>query len=411
MKNTNIKQKVKSKTQNRKVRTVEVRDPTPFRDVGGIVGKSVGGMFGSSSIGSGVGKWLGTGIGAIFGSGDYTLAGAAPAYNVLANGSQIPKFSSSRQTNVVCHREYLGDIAGTTNFNVLSYPINPGSSTTFPWLSTVAQNYQQYKIHGMIFEFRSLITDFVTSGSPGVVVMATNYNSDDAAYQTKQEMENAEFAMSVKPTLSLIHGIECADNQTFAPIKFVRDGSINAGEDAKTYDLGNFMLATQGNPLQNLGELWVSYCVEFFKPILPEVTAIETRSGHVQRAAVTAASPFGTVQTSSVGNVALTLSSTTISFAGIIGQKYLVSVNWIGINGARTVPGFSSVGVSFVSYFADASTSQSLPIAATAETNQAFNAVVVCIVSGTVLITANGAGVFPVGTTADITVASLSTSV
>jgi len=60
------------------------------------------------------------------------------------------------------------------------------------------------------------VTDFVTNGAPGVVIMAANYNADAKNYTTKQEMENSEYAVSVKPTRDLIHGIECATDHTIA---------------------------------------------------------------------------------------------------------------------------------------------------------------------------------------------------
>jgi hypothetical protein len=250
------------------------RKSTPFADTGAVIGRSIGGMFGNSKIGHGVGRWLGTGIGSIFGSGDYQMAGASPKYNALTAGNQIPKFSTTHQTNIVCHREYLGDFTGTTAFSNIQFPLNPGVSKTFPWLSTVAENYQEYKFHGLVFEFRSLITDFIPSGAPGVVIMSTNYNADAPVYQNKQQMENAEFAMSCKPTVNLIHGVECAMQQTVLPQLYVRTGSVPNNQDLRLYDQGTFQFATQANPAgQDLGELWVSYCVEFFKPILPTTSA------------------------------------------------------------------------------------------------------------------------------------------
>jgi len=65
---------------------------TPFRDVGGIIGKRLADITGFTSA-SGIGKWLGTGIGSIFGSGDYVTMGPQPGYNVLSG--QTPKFSST----------------------------------------------------------------------------------------------------------------------------------------------------------------------------------------------------------------------------------------------------------------------------------------------------------------------------
>ena len=319
----------------------------PFRDTGGIVGNRIGGMFGNASIGRGIGRWLGTGIGSIFGSGDYTLSGNSPSYNVMMNGSQIPKFDSTRQTNVVCHREYLGDILGTAAFTNRQYPLNPGMAQTFPWLSTVAENYQEYKFHGLVFEFRSLITDFVTGGAPGVVVMSTNYNADAPVYTTKQQMENAEFAVSTKPTINLMHGVECADGQTILPQRYVRDSPPPSGQDLRLYDLGLFQMATASNPIQDLGELWVSYCVEFFKPVQATSTSIPGIGKHLGRNGVTASAPYGFTSVTSTGDAAVVISGagdnlTILNAAPNV--VYKIDVIWAGGAVLTAFPGFATGG-------------------------------------------------------------------
>jgi len=303
---------------------------TPFADAGAITGQRLGSMFNLPML-KGVGRWLGSGIGTILGSGDYNIVGAAPAYNVLSNGNQIPKFATSKQTNIVCHREYLGDIFGTAGFSNTSYPLNPGIATTFPWLSSIAQNYQQYKFHGIIFEFRPLITDFVTNGAPGVVIMATNYNADVPIYTTKQEMENSEYAVSVKPTRDLMHGVECATNQTVLSELYIRSGTPAAGQDLRLYDLGNFQFATQANPVQDLGELWVSYCVEFFKPVLPTDVGGNVVSNRSQRASISPAAPLGTIGVLNIGDLAVTyVNQTTFSFFAQPGNSYIIVMDWTG---------------------------------------------------------------------------------
>lgn len=339
----------KKNNKQKKVTFVRPKKPTPFRDVGGIVGSQLGGMFRLPML-KGVGRWLGTGIGSIFGSGDYSLVGDLPRSNVLMNGAQVPQFSTTSATNVVCHREYLGDILGTTAFTNQLFPLNPGIGNTFPWLSTIAQNYQEYKFHGLIFEFRSLITDFVTGGAPGVVIMATNYNSDLPAYTTKQQMENSEYAVATKPTLHLIHGVECMPAQTVLPQSYVRVGAVPVGQDLRTYDLGNFQLATQGNPAQLLGELWVTYCVEFFKPVLPPTPPAVT--GHLSRTTVTPTNPLGQITLLLTGDLALTPANDNVSWQALPGATYLVQVNWVG-TGALTIslPTPSYTNVTAVSYF------------------------------------------------------------
>jgi hypothetical protein len=302
---------------------------TPFADSGRILGGAIGGMFGNSSMGKGIGRFLGSGIGSILGSGDYTVMGNQPKYNVLANGSQIPQFSTTRQTNIVCHREYLGDITGTAGFNNVPYILNPGVATTFPWLSGVANNYQEYRFHGLVFEFRPLITDFVTAGAPGVVVMSTNYNADAVIYTTKQQMENAEYAVSVKPTMALMHGIECATSQTILPEKFIRTGAVPANQDLRLYDAGTFQFATQANPIQDLGELWVSYCVEFFKPIQPIVEFEPSIGFHAVRSTAAAATPFGLISVRTSGSLPVTVTGTAITITSAVpGVNYMMNIFW-----------------------------------------------------------------------------------
>lgn len=309
---------------------------TPFRDVGGILGKQAAALTGMKSL-QGVGKWLGTGIGSIFGSGDYAVMGPTPGYNVLAG--QTPKFSTSHATNIISHREYLGDLDGATQFVNRDYPLNPGMSKTFPWLSTIAANYQQYKFHGLIFEFRPLMTDFVTSGAPGVIVMTTNYNADQGPFGTRQEAENAEFAVSVKPTQGLMHMIECRDVEVANKLYNVRTISPPVGQDLRLYDYGLTQIITQNNPAQVLGELWVSYCVEFFKPCLSVSNDLVVADGfHAYRTTATTAAPLGLIGVRTSGSLSTFVSGTTISVSNAIaGVRYEVLVSWQGATSVSTV--------------------------------------------------------------------------
>jgi len=99
--------------------------------------------------------------------------------------------------------------------------------------------------------------------------MATEYNSaDDIPYTSKHEMENQEFSNSVKPSKSVIHPIECSKYQNPMNIQYTRAGGVPPNADIRMYDLGIFTIATQGmqDTAGTIGELWVSYEIEFFKP-------------------------------------------------------------------------------------------------------------------------------------------------
>lgn len=374
---------------------------TPFSDAGAIVGSKLGTMFNLPYL-KGVGKWLGSGIGQIFGSGDYQIVGAEPTYNVLMNGNQIPKFSQTKQTNIVCHREYLGDFNGTAGFANNGFPLNPGMVQTFPWLSTIAANYQEYKFHGLIFEFRPLITDFVPNGAPGVVVMATNYNADAPLYVSKQEMENSEYAVSVKPTRDLMHGVECATSETVLPILYVRNGTPPAGQDLRLYDLGQFQFATQANPVQLLGELWVSYCVEFFKPILPADVGGNVLSFLTNRNGITPASPLGTIQSSLSGDLSCVVDATSVSWFGAPGNCYIVNVNWQGTTpNGNVYPIRTFVGCSALKLYNNKTNDACFaPNSAVVSSAMVFTSTVVCTLPsyGLMSMTLGGTGTYPLGT-------------
>lgn len=288
------------------------KKPTPFANAGKAVGRLASAYTGIPGLGT-LGSLFGSRIGSIFGSGDYIISGT-PKVNVLSGSP--PQFSSTQATNVVCHREYIMDITGTTAFTNTVLPLNPGDNQTFPWLSTIAASYSQYRFHGVVFEFKPLITDFVVGGAPGVLVMSTNYNADDPAFTSKRQAENSEFAVAIKPTEPLMHLIECDPKQTSINELYVRVGNNPTGVDKKTTDLGNFQIATQGNPVQLLGELWVTYCVEFFKPELPIVGLSFT--SHITRFTFSSVTVnFGTTLTSAQGSINSTSAAGAVSYFGL----------------------------------------------------------------------------------------------
>ena len=211
------------------------------------------------------------GMSIISGRGDYDISGITHNSLVGKISPTIPQFTNGLNGSIeVCHREYLTDILSTTDFNLLEFPINPALPVTFPWLSKIAQNFEQYTIDGLIFEFKTGSSDALNSTNTalGYIVMATEYNSLAPGYQNKLQMENALFACSTKPSLSTIHAVECAPVQSPLNVLYTRTGFENIGaSDIRLYDLGRFCLATVGMQAvgANLGELWISYKVRLMK--------------------------------------------------------------------------------------------------------------------------------------------------
>lgn len=261
-----------------------------FARWGGNIGQVIGGAYGNP----GVGRYLGGGLGQIVSN----LTGMG-AYKVKANtlmNAAPPAIQNSYVTRVR-HREYIGEVESSVLFNsqyVLN--INPGLPNTFPWLSTIAQCYEQYKIHGMIFYFKSTSANALNSTNTalGEVNMATDYNAGGTDYNTKEEFENSEFASSGKPSTDIVHPIECAVSQTPQTHLYVRQGAPpSAAYDLRLYDLGKFQLATGGSQAAaTIGSLYVSYDIEFFKPVLPE--AQSSLTSHFGFQSPADATPMGT---------------------------------------------------------------------------------------------------------------------
>jgi hypothetical protein len=266
--------------------------------------------------------------------------------SLMNQNSGVPTFKGSKNNINIKHREYLGDITGSTAFAVASYSLNPGSSVTFPWLSTVARSFAQYKFNGVLFEFVSTSADSLNSTNTalGTVVMATQYNASLPLFLNKQEMEEYEYSCSSRPSKTLIHPVECSPADTPLEHLYVRGGSLPSGQDIRFYDLGNFQIATVGmQAAADIGELWVTYDVDLLKPRIQPGGVAPGSFTNIGNGPYTAASNvLGTLQTTPVGTLGVTVSSVTtgwdsILFPSSITQgRFLVTVLWEGSGTAAT---------------------------------------------------------------------------
>ena len=135
--------------------------------------------------------------------------------------------------------------------------LNPGCSRTFPWLSKLASNFQEYDFIQLVFEYKPTISDGNT-GISGTVVMFTQYNPNQVTEPTstsvcgygtitnKRDAEGIDYTNTVKPIMGALHGIEC-DNSKNAGSgeKLIReeDNSLgNVKSNYMDYDLGLFSL-------------------------------------------------------------------------------------------------------------------------------------------------------------------------
>ncbi len=244
-------------------------------------------------------------------------------------GQVIPSFGVGNNVTRIKHREFIQDYlvpSSPAAFSNTTFTINPGNVICFPWLSAVAANYQQYKFNGLLFEFRTMTSEVTAGGAMGTVIMATNYDVNDSPFPDKLHMENSQYAISAKPSSSILHTVECAPNLTATKLLYVRNASssTSATSDNRFFDLGLFQMASTGLSAAAgtaLGELWVTYDISLYKP---EVATTSAAAGQtlVGSGAVSKTNVFG-ASAVSTGAVIANASGSTLTF-NIPGQ-YLVN--------------------------------------------------------------------------------------
>lgn len=297
----------------------------------------------AGAAGTLLGKAGAAGIKAMVGGGDYTVQ----TNSLLAQetggdiGNEIPMMINSKVSNIIRHREYIGDVYGSTSaWNPTFFEINPGLEETLPWLFPVANCYTAYRIRGMIFMFKSLASEYSTTTYLGYVAMGSQYNSLEIDFPDKKTLENSEYANSTKPSKDCIHPIECAPGQLPLTELYVRNSNVPTDADQRLYDLARFCIATGGQQSNGIiGELWCSYEIEFYQPKMASSSGILVQSDHFIGTGVAAATPFGTSRQRVDGSTLLcSIDAETINFpATVTSGRYLVLYAVTGTGGATVV--------------------------------------------------------------------------
>jgi len=334
----------------RKIAAMQI-NMSPFSAVGGNVGSRIGGVFGNASLGKSVGSWLGSGIGKIFGSGAYKMS----QNSLWSTTDQCPVMHSTSETVVLRHREYITDVNSSVTFANTEFALNPGLPGTFPFLSTIASNFQEYNFRGLVFEFKSTSADALNSTNTalGTVAMAVQYRAGASSFTNKQQVLNEMWSADSKPAESFFMPVECSPAECPMDIQYVRTGALGNNDDIKFYDLGKLSLSTVGSQAASVvGELWASYEVALRKPILGGSIGIDIPSALLFRSGVTGGIPLGTdTLEMGINSVGVTFpSSTIIRFPVGSTYKYLVSVQWLGAVGSTyVIPTFTvSANANFI---------------------------------------------------------------
>jgi len=193
-----------------------------------------------------------------------------PAMIAEAGSGLVARPYKSRGPNRVVHRELLNPaVTAHSSFTVESvYPIQPGLASSFPWVSTIGANYEQYTIHTLKYHF----VPFVATSTAGTIMMMVDYNAQDPQPTTETQFMDHPKAVSAPIWEPFTFVVDVKEFRALGTRRYIRPTAV-AG-DLKTFDLGRFYIASDNSITSPCGKLYVEYDIEFFTPQLEPSTGL-----------------------------------------------------------------------------------------------------------------------------------------
>lgn len=192
----------------------------------------------------------------------------APTAKGIVYKSSQPQFirGSSGACRIV-HREYVNEadtqtVLGSWQTGQNVFQLNPGLPNTFPWLSRLAPNFEEYRFKKLRFVY----VPRCATTTDGAVYAAIDYDSSDVNPMSLPElMSNASASQS--PLWSEMSLALNQNDASFLKKRFVRTVAVPTGSDIVLYDAGKaFIVPINLGGLETSGDIYVEYDVELFTP-------------------------------------------------------------------------------------------------------------------------------------------------
>lgn len=258
-------------------------------------------------------------------------ASVAAAY-ASPNIGSAPRVKSTRDTCNIQHRELISGITGASNFALpVALAVNPGLKEMFPWLSIMAQGWEEYR-------FRSLRLVYKTrtgSTTPGSLMMAPDYDSSDANPASEQIMSTFAQCIEDVPWKDITCVFKPSNLNSPGKRHFVRNGPLSANQDVKLYDVAKFFLAVMDGTATPWGKLWVEYDIDFYIPQLPSQGAVSNLGGKINGGGtLTPANPLGTVPIPDTETVGVTVNNNSnVTLVGPCEMSVVARIVGTGLTG------------------------------------------------------------------------------
>lgn len=270
-------------------------------------------------------------------------------YNISEN-SLIADPTESKPVPVFGHggirikdQEFVCTLQTPANGNftqIGSYSLNPSNSKLFPKLSTIAQQYQQFCFHGIIFRLESLCSESVTSSTslmsiPSLLCM-TSYDMNQQKPATERELLNSYCSNGSRINKDFLHPVECDPSTRLAEVLYMKKSAIpGQSSDLNLSNLGTFFIYATGGQQTTAFDsyrLYVEYDVELIK-VRP--VSGPTLSTLIDGTAPSTGNPFGLSFTQDinsldfdtpVSNLIYTVAGNTITFDRSFAGNVLITL-------------------------------------------------------------------------------------
>lgn len=247
---------------------------------------------------------------------------AAPVSYGVVEHIAGPKIARSKNGDIrVAHREYLGEVTGQTAFTSVQYRVQPGSSRTFPWLSSTARRFEKYRINNLRFCYE---TDCSTA-TAGTVMLIPDFDSTDNAPVTKSQALQYRSSARGAAWTKFTSDFKKEDLQAL-PQYYITGNAPPSGTDVKLYQVANMFLCVAGMAgAAVVGELWVEYDISL---ITPDNSSLSYDKSTGTVTSPSAAAPLGTAigDTGVLSALDYTwLTGTTL----VINEAWRGNVNWL----------------------------------------------------------------------------------
>jgi len=266
------------------------------------------------------------------------------------NRSRVVTNNSVIEDTFQVRREKIANVNGTSAFTIAqSLYVNPGNSVLFPIFSQIAATYEEYRVNKLVFTFETdAYTAVSSTASAGKIILATNFDPDDATFSGDTQMENYCGSVKGPPYAPIIeHDLMAAGRSRrrgakgdFALNNYFVYSSGNALAPVtgagKFYDVGQFQVATSNNAVTTeIGELYVTYSFTMIRPKQQTPLGSNLLQAHIVESPAASAAAAGSAFLGTTGGVlrsgstlptVVTGNTFTLPFQG----TYLVASAFIG---------------------------------------------------------------------------------